>query len=57
MELAYILPIISMGSRGNSRSSIMASNWVWSMDPKTLWKSMYAMYISLVVYFCPLGWL
>lgn len=51
VELAYMSLTIFMASRGNPRSSIMASSHAWSMDPKALRKSMYAMHISLVEYF------
>ena len=38
-ESLYMFPTISTASVGKPRSSIMASNLAWSMDPKAFLKS------------------
>ena len=47
VEFLYMFPTISTASRGNPKSSIMASSRAWSMEPNAFLKSMYVRYMSL----------
>lgn len=45
VEFLYMLPTISVASKGKPRSFIMTNSLAWSMDPKAFLKSMYVRYI------------
>lgn len=49
-ELTYMLPMSSIAFVWNPKPSMMAKSHAWSMKPNAFWMSMYAMYISWVVY-------
>jgi hypothetical protein len=48
-ELVYMFPIGTIVFNGYSKSSMRARSLAWLMEPKAFLKSMYGMYISLLV--------
>ena len=55
VEFLYIFLMILTASKGKPRSSIRASNLVWSTEPKAFWKSMSCEVYFLVGQTCVFG--